>query len=67
MEEGWVKIYVSDEEYQAVLIKELLENHGLHPVYMDKRDDEFRLGEAQVYISPEELEEAKRVITENQK
>lgn len=67
MEEGWVKIYVSAEEYQAVLIKELLENHGLHPVYMDKRDDEFRLGEAQVYIAPEELERAKEVMAENKK
>ena len=67
MEEGWVKIYVSAEEYQAVLIKELLENHGLHPVYMDKRDDEFRLGEAQVYVAPEEHEEAKKVIAENKK
>jgi hypothetical protein len=66
MEDGWVKIYVSAEEYQAVLIKDLLENHGLHPVYMDKRDDEFRLGEAQVYVAPEEVEQAQKIIKENQ-
>ena len=65
MEEGWIKIYESDEEYQAVVIRDLLENHGLHPVLMDKKDDEFRLGQAAVYISGEEATKAREVIDTN--
>ncbi len=65
MQEGWVKVYESMEEYQAVLIRELLESHGLHPVLMDKKDDEFRIGHAEVYVSQEELDKAKQVISEN--
>ena len=67
MQEGWIKVYDSGEEYQAVLIKELLERHGLHPVLMDRRDDEFMIGDAQVFVSVEEQQEALRVIEENQK
>jgi hypothetical protein len=66
MEDGWIKIYKSSEEYQAVLIRELLEGHGLHPVLMDKKDDEFLIGEAEVYVSGEEAERAKEVIAANQ-
>lgn len=65
MQEGWVKVYESSEEYQAVLIRELLESHGLHPVLMDKKDDEFRIGHAEVYVSEQEIEQAKKVIVEN--
>ena len=65
MVEGWMKVYHSEEEYQAELIKSLLENHGLHPVLLDRKDDEFRLGSAEVYVAPEEQEAALRYIAEN--
>lgn len=66
MEEGWTIIYKSSEEYQAVLIKDLLEGAGLHPVLMDKKDDEFLIGYAEVYVSGEEAKRARDIITENQ-
>lgn len=67
MEAGWLKIYSADEEYQAEIIKSLLENHGLHPVLLDKKDDEFRIGFAEIYIAPEEAQQARTIIEENQK
>lgn len=67
MEAGWIKVFTADEEYQAEVIKSLLENNGFLPVLLDKKDDEFRLGVAEVYVSPEEAEKAKSVIAENQK
>ncbi|MDX1477318.1 MAG: DUF2007 domain-containing protein [Saprospiraceae bacterium] len=63
----WVRVYRSEEEYQAVLIRELLENYDLHPVLMDRKDDEFRIGYAEVYVAPEESERARQIIEENQK
>ncbi len=67
MEAGWIKVFTADEEYQAEVIKSLLTNNGLLPVLLDKKDDEFRLGVAEVYVAPEEAEKAKAVIAENQK
>lgn len=65
MVSGWHKVYTGEHEYQAQLIVELLEAHGLHPVLLDRKDDEFRIGEAEVYVAPEELEAARRAIREN--
>ncbi len=65
MVSGWHKVYTGEQEYQAQLIVELLEAHGLHPVLLDRKDDEFRIGEAEVYVAPEELEAARRAIREN--
>ena len=66
MVEGWMKIYTSTEEYQAEVIKSLLENNGLRPVLLDRKDDEFRLGNAEVYVAPEEAEKALQIIRENE-
>ena len=49
-----------------ILILELLEASGLHPVLMDKKDDEFLIGEAEVYVAGEEVERAREVIELNQ-
>lgn len=67
MEKGWVICYQADEEYMAELIVNLLKNHGLHPVLMDHRDSEFRVGNVEVYISPEEEKKALDIIAQNQK
>ena len=66
MEEGWVLIYQADEEYKAEVIKQLLENHDLHPVMMDHKDDEFRIGQVEIYVSSLEETTALNLIKENQ-
>jgi len=66
MEKDWVLIYQADEEYKAEIIKQLLEDNGLHPVLMDHKDNEFRLGQVELFVSPLEMDQAKTVIAENQ-
>ena len=67
MIEDWILIYQTEEEYQAEVIKSLLEHKGLHPVIMDKKDDEFRsFGVVNVYVAPVEAEAAKQCIAENE-
>lgn len=65
MEAGWIKVFTADEEYQAEVIKSLLEKNGFLPVLLDKKDDEFRIGVAEIYVAPEEAEKAKAIIVEN--
>lgn len=65
MAEGWTMVYRAGYEYQAALVVEILEDHGLHPVIMDKKDDEFHIGDVEVYVAPEEAEQARKVISEN--
>jgi hypothetical protein len=65
MEEGWILVYRTDEEYKAEIIRQLLENHQLHPVMLDQKDDEFRIGDVEIYVSPLEVEDARLVIEQN--
>ena len=66
MVEGWYKVFKSTEEFEAVIIKELLEENGLHPVLLNQKDSEFLLGDVGVFVAPEEGEMALEVIETNQ-
>lgn len=65
MVEGWNVVYRSAYEYQASLVADILEENGLHPVMLDRKDDEFLIGEVEVYVSPEEAEQALKLIRES--
>jgi len=66
MTDGWVLCYQADEEYKVEIIKQLLESQGLHPVMLDHRDSEFRLGNVELYVAPEEQAGALKAIQDNQ-
>ena len=65
MEDGWSVVYRSAFEYQASMVMEILEEQGLHPVLLDRKDDEFHIGEVEIYVAPEEAEQAAKAILEN--
>lgn len=65
MMEGWKKIYSAKEEYQAQVVKSLLSRSSLNPVIMDRKDDEFGIGYAEVYVAPEEADKALQIIKDN--
>ncbi len=65
MIEGWSVVYRSAFEYQASMVMEILEQQGLHPVLLDRKDDEFHIGDVEIYVAPEEAEQAAKVILEN--
>lgn len=58
-------VHRSAHEYQASVVKDLLEKHGLHPVILDRKDDEFLIGEVEVFVAPEEEADARQIISEN--
>ena len=65
MVEGWSVVYRSAHEYQASMVLELLEQQGLHPVLLDRKDDEFHIGEVEIFVAPEEAAQAAKIISEN--
>ena len=65
MVEGWVMVHRSSHEYQGSVIVDVLEKFGLHPVLLDRKDDEFMIGDVEIYVAPEEEDEARRIIAEN--
>ena len=67
MIKDWILVYQTEEEYQAEVVKQLLEHNELHPVIMDKKDDEFRsFGVVNIYVAPQEADAAKKIIQDNE-
>ena len=66
MVEGWHKVFKSTHAFEAAIIKELLEDNGLHPVVLNQKDSEFLLGDVGVFVAQEEGEKALEIIESNQ-
>jgi hypothetical protein len=41
MEEGWKTVFETDQEYQATIAKDILEDNGLKVVVMNQRDSAY--------------------------
>lgn len=59
----WAKIYSTMHRQKAEIVKGVLENEGIPAVIMDKLDSSYQaFGELEVYVTPDNLEEAERLI-----
>lgn len=60
---SWVKVFSSVQPYRAELVKQLLEQHGLMAVLLNRQDSMYRLwGEAEVYVSLKDEPDARMLI-----
>jgi type III secretory pathway lipoprotein EscJ len=66
MEQGWVKVYKTDKDYQADIVVELLDENGIKAVKMNKRDSSYlAFGNIEVYVEDEYAEKALQIIKES--
>ncbi|QQS30016.1 MAG: DUF2007 domain-containing protein [Sphingobacteriales bacterium] len=59
MEKNWVKIYSTTQRYFAEILKNMLLNHDIPCVVIDKTDSSYLVfGEAELYSPKEKADEA---------
>ena len=67
MEKDWVKIYTSTNYYQAEIVKQVLTEHHISSVLINKQDSSHRtFGNIEVYIHQEDFSKAIELIILNQ-
>ncbi|HPG09554.1 MAG TPA: DUF2007 domain-containing protein [Saprospiraceae bacterium] len=66
MEESWISVFRSGEVYQAEIIKQKLEENGIHAVMINKHDSALPIGEAIVIVEASEKEKALKLIADHQ-
>ncbi|WP_276364374.1 DUF2007 domain-containing protein [Daejeonella sp. H1SJ63] len=66
MEAGWVKIFSSADFFKSELVRQVLIDHEIEAILINKQGFPYRIGEAEVYIHQENSEKAMRIITENE-
>jgi hypothetical protein len=64
MEDNWVSIYTTDKTWQAEIAKQVLLENGIEAVIINKRDSSYlTFGEVEVYVSIENTEKSKKLLT----
>ncbi|MDT3404395.1 putative signal transducing protein [Mucilaginibacter terrae] len=67
MEKNWVKIYTSSNYYQAEIIKQVLLEHEIGAVLLNKQASSHQnFGSVEVYIHEEDFSQAIELMVMNQ-
>jgi hypothetical protein len=62
MEDTWVNIYTTSEEYQANLAKDILYEKGIASVIINKKDTNYLFGEVELYVERDDAIIAKFIL-----
>ncbi len=66
MEKNWVKIFTSTNYYQSEIVKQMLIEHHIASVLINKQDSSHRtFGNIDVYIHQEDFSKAIEIIILN--
>lgn len=63
MQEDWVKVYKDTDFYKSEIVRQVLIDHGIEAVLIDKRGFPYLIiGEAEVYIHQDNFQKAIEII-----
>ena len=64
MEENWISIYSTDQQYEASLLESILKDNDIDCVVMDKKVSQYVIGEIEVYVPTADALRAKQLVIE---
>ena len=62
MEKEWVKIYTTTNFFQIELVRQVLEEHDIASVLMNKQDSSYRFGQIELYTHEKDKDAALTII-----
>ena len=62
---NWQRVFSDMFEYRAEIVVAVLEDKGLQPVKISKRDTAYQLGHFEVHVPPEEVIRAIKIINDD--
>ncbi len=65
MDKDWVKIYTTNDFYKAEIVRQVLIDHEMDAVLMNKQDSAYKFGEIHVLIPQSNFEQALEIILQN--
>lgn len=59
MEKGWAEVYLTEQEYQAIMARDVLGNNGILAIVLDQHDSTYKtFGEYRVLVPSEMADKA---------
>ena len=66
MEQGWVKIYTSHDFFKSELVRQVLTDHEIGVILLNKQGFPYNIGEVEVYIHENNFQQALEIIVKNE-
>lgn len=66
MEAGWLKIYTSADFFKSELVRQVLVDHEIESIILNKQGFPYQLGEVEVYIHEDNFQKALEIIIKNE-
>ncbi|WP_207536339.1 putative signal transducing protein [Desertivirga arenae] len=66
MRNDWIKIYTSNDFYKSELVRQILVEHEIEAVLLDKQGFPYKIGEVEIYVHPNNFQEALEIIIKNE-
>lgn len=66
MEKNWVKVESYIDVFASEFAKQLLEQHGIEAVLLNKQDSSLKFGKIELLVQEENVALATQLIAENQ-
>jgi hypothetical protein len=60
----WVCVYTFNKEYQSELAVQMLADHDIEAVILNKIDSNYRFGEIEVYVHTDQVIRAKMLLNQ---
>jgi hypothetical protein len=60
----WQKVYSDPSLHKAEIVKAILEDHSLKPVIVNKQDSNYKFGNFEIYVNPDEVLMAIKLIND---
>ncbi len=60
--DNWEVIYSTNQIYEAEMVRNIMEDHDIECVIMNKQDSTYRFGEIEVLVPNENVLAAKQLI-----
>ena len=64
MNSDWVVAYSSSDIFKAEIIKNMLLSNNIDAILMNQKDSSYHFGVAEVYTKQDDIEKAKKFISE---
>ena len=59
---SWQRVYSHSNLFRAEMVRAILEAHELSPILIDKKDATYHFGHYEVYVLPEQVLKAIKII-----
>ncbi len=65
MNEDWNKVYTSTDFFKSELVRQHLSENGIEAVILNKQGYPYQIGYVEVYVKPDQFQQAMDLIAES--